>query len=128
MADGLLDTTVFIDFYNGDQGAFDVVRPVLEGASTGSYCPVSVFEIWLGIREHEQEVRFTAILSALQPAPLTDQAAITAAQWLRGVSPRRAENLFRDALIAATAAQRGEPVVTRNVNDFKQFPVDVRSY
>lgn len=51
-----------------------------------------------------------------------------AAGWLRGLSPRRAEAMFRDALIAATASERGEVVITRNVKDFQRLGVNVQAY
>jgi len=36
--------------------------------------------------------------------------------------------LFRDALIAATANERGEAIYTRNVRDFERLSIDVRTY
>jgi toxin FitB len=38
---------------------------------------------------------------------------------------RRSDDLFEDAMIAATARVHGLRVVTRNVRDFKDFAVDV---
>lgn len=128
MADALFDTTVFIDFYNGDPGAESVLRPVLDRAATASYSPVSTFEIWLGLSDPFEHIAFSGLLAGLQHAPLTDTTAMIAAGWMRGVSPRRAESIFRDALIAATAQERGETIVTRNTRDFARFNVKVRSY
>jgi predicted nucleic acid-binding protein len=43
------------------------------------------------------------------------------AKMMAGKTP----DLFEDAMIAATAKVRGLTVVTRNVRDFQQFPVQV---
>jgi predicted nucleic acid-binding protein len=128
VADRLFDTTFFIDFYHGDAAAVQVMREILSGEFSGSYSPVSVFEVWLGLSDHEEEITFRGIFGAFESAPLTDEASRTAAIWLRGVSPRRAEIVFRDAMIAATAATRSETIVTRNVKDFERFGVDVETY
>jgi predicted nucleic acid-binding protein len=128
MADALFDTTVFIDYYNGDLGARSIVEDVLGGVSTAAYSPISTLEVWLGLSSHQDEVAIRGILSACEHAPLTDESAIQAAVWLKGTSPRRAETMFRDVLIAATALERGEVVVTRNVKDFERFGINVQSY
>jgi predicted nucleic acid-binding protein len=51
-----------------------------------------------------------------------------AAYWLRGTGERPREDLIRDALIAATAAARGEVIYTRNVRDFQRFYARVKVY
>lgn len=128
MADAVLDTTVFIDYFNGHPGARKIVGDVLTGRKTGAYSPITVLELWVGLASHEDEVSMQALLSSLEHAPLSDGAARAAAIWLRGTSPRRTESMYRDALIAATAKERGEPVVTRNVRDFGRFGIDVQPY
>jgi predicted nucleic acid-binding protein len=128
MADALFDTTVFIDYYEGDLSARQLVDAILDGQATATYSPISTLEVWLGLTNHEDEMAMTFVLSTMKEVPLTDAAAIRAAMWLRGMSPRRAETMFRDALIAATAFERGEVVVTRNVKDFQRFSVDVQPY
>ena len=128
MADALLDTTVFIDYYRGDAGAKDLIDAVIGGSLTASYSSLTSFEIWIGIGNREEEIDFLAVLSQCEEAPLTAAMARTAAIWLKGLSPRRAEGLFRDALIAATANERGEAIYTRNVRDFERLSIDVRTY
>ena len=128
MADALLDTTVFIDYYRGDAGAKDLIDAVIDGSLTASYSSLTSFEIWIGIGNREEEIDFLAVLSQCEEAPLTAAMARTAAIWLKGLSPRRAEGLFRDALIAATANERGEAIYTRNVRDFERLSIDVRTY
>ena len=45
-------------------------------------------------------------------------------EWAR-LMAGKSDALLEDAMIAATARVRGLVVVTRNVRDFKMFPVDV---
>jgi predicted nucleic acid-binding protein len=128
LADALFDTTVFIDYYRGDAGARDLIDAVIDGSLSASYSPLTSFEIWIGVSSREDEIDFLAMLSQCEEAPLTASMARTAAIWLKGFSPRRAEGLFRDALIAATANERGEVIYTRNVRDFERLSIDVRTY
>jgi len=124
MADALFDTTVFIDCYRGDRGAEALMNSVLSGSMT--YSAVTSFEIWAGISSIQEESDYLLFLAFCDD--LTASMARQAAVMLRGQSARRAEALSRDALIAATAAERGEPVYTRNVRDFRRFYANVRSY
>jgi len=77
---------------------------------------------------HEEEIDYLGILNSFDEVPLNASMARLAATWLRMLSLRHAEALFRDALIAATAAVRNEAIYTRNVRDFTRFHSDVRSY
>ncbi|MFQ5880468.1 MAG: PIN domain-containing protein [Dehalococcoidia bacterium] len=128
MADALFDTTVFIDYYRRDQRARALMNAVLDGILRGSFSAVSAFEIWIGISSHEEEIDYISIMTAFEEVPLTASMARTAAIWLKDMPPRRAEALFRDALIAATAAERAETIYTRNVADFQRFYPNVQSY
>jgi predicted nucleic acid-binding protein len=128
MADALFDTTVFIDYYRGDAGARALINRVLDGALTVSYSALTGFEIWLGITNHEEEIDFLALLDSFEEAPLRASAAIIAASWLRDRASRQSEALIRDALIAATASERQEPIYTRNVRDFRRLYDNVETY
>jgi len=128
MADALFDTTVFIDYYHGDAGARSLMLAVINGSLTASYSTLTGFEIWMGITSREEEIDYTAMLTFLQEAALTGPAARRAAEWLRDLPLSRSEALFRDALIAATAAERGETIYTRNIRDFERLNADVQPY
>ena len=128
MADALFDTTVFIDYYRGDENARSLVEGVLEGSLTAFYSALTAFEIWIGVGTHEEEIDYLAVLDSLEEVPLNASMARAAATWLRALPPGQSEALFRDALIAATASQRGEPIYTRNVRDFTRFYSNVQTY
>jgi len=128
VADALFDTTVLIDYYRGDTGAQALVEAVIIGTMTASYSPVTSFEIWMGITTHEEEIDYLAVMQLLEEAPLSASMARTAAGWLKRRSASQSEALFRDALIAAAASERREPIYTRNARDFTRFYADVRTY
>jgi len=128
MADALFDTTVFIDYYKGDSAADALMQSVFDGVMTASYSAITQFEIWSGIVVHEEEIDYLAIMASCEEAALTSSMARAAARLLRQFTPTRSEALFRDALIAATATERGEPIYTRNVRDFRRLYTNVRAY
>jgi len=128
MADALFDTTVFIDYYRGHEGARVVIESAVSGRMTASYSAFTVFEFWIRPMERLEELEYLALLSLLEEAPLTRDVAQIAAMWLRGQSRISRQRLIGDALVAATAVARSEPIYTRNRRDFARFDVQVRGY
>jgi predicted nucleic acid-binding protein len=128
MTDALFDTTVFIDYYRGYEGAETVVESAVSGRTTASYSPFTVFELWIRPMGRLEEIRYLALLDLLEEAPVTRQVAQLAAVWLRRQPRMSRQRLIGDALIAATAAVRGEAVYTRNAKDFARFNIHVRTY
>jgi len=128
MADALLDTTVFIDYYRGHDGARRLVDRLLQADYAASYSPVTVFELWVRPMRREEESQYVALFHLFNEAPITAQIAQLAANRLKGRSRMARLRSFGDALIAATAAERAETIYTRNVKDFQRFYADVRSY
>jgi predicted nucleic acid-binding protein len=130
VADALFDTSFFIDVRRaGHPGAVSLWSELLSGRITGAYSPVTVYELWVGqSMTREEEVFFETAFEILEEAPLTAEASRRAGFWLRGLARTTAEKRVRDALIAATADVRGEPVCTGNVRDFLRLGVSVRPY
>ena len=130
MADAFLDTSVFIDFVRGDAGAKVLLQPFISLEKRASYSPITVAEIWKGegMKDRKQEIQYEAIFLIMEEAPLTSSVARIAGSWLRKCSRSMQRELFGDALIAATAAQRGELVYSRNVKHLKQFYNSVLTY
>lgn len=128
MPGALLDTTFFIDYHRGDTGARSLWLDIGAGTVSGSFSPVTVFELWIGMLDRREELTYRAMLTTLSEAPLTAAASEMAALWLREMPPRAAEAVIRDAFIAATATVRGEAIYTRNTRDYTRFHSDVRTY
>ena len=129
MTDALLDTTFFIDLHRGHLGAHRVWDKIEAGNLTASFSTITAFELWLG--EHvsrAEELFYLALFNLLEEATLTVSAAVRAALWLRSFPENLSERFIRDALIAASALERGEVVYTQNVRDFQRFYADVKRY
>jgi predicted nucleic acid-binding protein len=125
----MLDTAFLIDLRRGNNaGAADFWKGIELGSHTGSYSAVTVYELWVGrMFSREEEVFYQAAFALLDEAPVTSGTAQIAGKTLRDAS-ERTEKLFRDALIAASALERNETVVTRNVRDFEELGARVQSY
>ena len=119
VADYMFDTAFFIDLRRSNSEAATILwKAIEEGSASASYSAVTAYELWVGRSfGREEEVFYRAVFALLDEAP-TAAAAMSAGSRLRD-SGNRTEKLFRDALIAACAAERDEVVVTRNVRDFE---------
>lgn len=130
MTDGLFDTTLFIDIRRGrDEDADRLWDSIKGGSRTGAVSAVTAYELWVGQRfSREEELLYQSMFALLDNVPITVDAAKQAGSWLRSL-PEHSEKVFRDALIAAIALERGEKVITRNVRDFVRFPgTEVETY
>ncbi len=93
-------------------------------------CAFTLGEIQAGAeRTRQQDSRKAAEIEAwLDEVPPTWEViamdGVIFREWAR-LMARKSDDLFEDAMIAATAKVRGLTVVTRNVRDFQHFPVPV---
>ena len=130
VSDGLLDTTFFIDLRRGgNQGALAMWAEIQNGRFRGAVSAVTFLELWMGSQvDRTEEIFFEGVVELLDQVDITVDTAKLAGTWLRSLRAVFSERLLRDALIAASASERGEAVYTANSRDFAQFPVDIRSY
>ena len=129
MAEMLLDATVFIDYRGGDAGARAIFQRVIEGEIKASVSPVTVFELWgrAGF-DRDTEMGYFGMLTFLEEAPLSLEAAKVAGRWLASTGEEERESLGRVALVAATARERGEKVCTRNLEAYARFYAEAVDY
>lgn len=117
---GLLDTSVFI--------ASETGRPVRPLPERVAISVVTIGELQLGVLAADdpavraQRADTLALARAADPVPITEA---TMDAWARLVIDCRAAGIHRtvkltDALIAATAVERGLPVITHDA-DFDQI-------
>lgn len=129
MTDAILDTTFFIDLRKGNAGAEQLWAQLQAGRMTAAFSSMTAFELWVGEQFEEDDQQFyLGAFAILEEALLSAFAAAQAGTWLRLLSRRTRERRLRDALIAATALEREEPVFTRNLRDFARFPIKVETY
>ena len=126
----LYDTCVFIDYWRGDANACALIDAVRKQPGSASYSTLSASEIWQYSRlGRQEEIEFVALTRYfIQEASLSTTAAMKAGQWLRRHSRSARMKLAADALIAATAEERGDVVRTRNCKDFQRFYNNVQIY
>lgn len=129
MADVLLDITVFEDYRRGDSGARSIINKIIDGEISASVSPLTVLHLWGGPDfDRKAEIAYTGMLSFMEEATLTSNAAKTAGIWLAAMPPEERGKLMYFALLAATAKERGESVCTRNGEVFSQFNIDITDY
>lgn len=126
----LYDTCVFIDYWNGDSAASILIRAAIDNPNSVSYSPISVVELWQSPRlGRQEEIEFEALTKHfLQDAGLSNNAAKKAGQSLMKYNRNQRMILTGDAIIAATAEERGDKVVTRNKKDVSKFYSNVETY
>jgi len=126
----LYDTCVFIDYWRGDSAAFSLIDSVRSQPRSASYSPISAAELWLYKQlGRQEEIEFVALTDYfLREAKLSTTAARKAGKLLKDYSRSQQRQLMADALIAATAEERGERVRTRNDRHFRKFYSNVATY
>ena len=88
---------------------------------TASYSAVTAFELWIGQLSSDEAAFYEGLFALIEEVPLTAGVARTAGEWLRSLPPSVSERLIRDAMVAASATERGESIYTRNIRDFRRF-------
>ncbi|PZV10777.1 MAG: VapC toxin family PIN domain ribonuclease [Leptolyngbya sp.] len=113
----LLDTNIFIYYFNGDPVVQPIVEDILAGNVSGFYCPVSWVELlcYPALTEKEAE-QIRAFLRSLTCVALTESILDQTAQIRRDY-----RTALPDALIAACALAMTSTLVTRNIQDFQKI-------
>jgi predicted nucleic acid-binding protein len=125
MSSFLLDTNVIVDALRRRKDRHLLVESLLLQGQPLASCPVTVTEIYAGMRPHE-EGPTRAFMDSLLFLPVTKEIAERAG-YLKAFYTKRGKSLsFQDATIAAIAIAHGCTLVTENVKDFPM--PDVRMY
>jgi len=129
MTEAVFDTTVFIDAYEGQGGAVELLRACRSRELDAGCSAVTIYELWLREMNRDEELFHTIATSSTIPsAAFTSDMALRVARWPKPLSRQQRLRLAADAMIAATAAILGATIYTRNPPDFTRFYTDVRSY
>lgn len=110
----LVDTNVLIDYLRGRAEAVACLErlkgPVLISAMT-------VAELYVGVRNEEEQQRMAAFLAAFEVIPVTSAIAQQAGLYRRQYGDRHGTDLV-DAIVAATAQERKARLLTLNRRHF----------
>ena len=115
----LLDSTVIIDALRGRPAADRLVGLRRRGIEPW-VCPISVEEIWRGLR-HGEEAAVRRFFGAVRIAPIGVREGELAGTWRRTFAERGITLHQADCLIAAAAHGIEASLATANVGD---FPMD----
>ncbi|MBI2305527.1 MAG: PIN domain-containing protein [Chloroflexi bacterium] len=124
MADRLFDTTVFIDYFRGDATVREHVEPVIEGRRSASFSVITEAELWVSLRNQRETDQCAALLSLMERATMDGDIAREAGAMRRRHQQRGVT--LPDAIIAATAKLRGEPILTKNRRHLEPFASEVK--
>ena len=129
MAELLLDVTVFEDYRAGDPGARTVIDMAIDGNISVSVSPITVFQLWGDPSlDRQSEIGSASIMSFMEQASLSTEAAKLAGRWLAKFDPEQRAALAPTALVAATAEERGERVCARDPEVFVPFGTKAVGY
>jgi len=127
------DTTFVIDVLAGDDGALRRIDAIEGERRPEKVSAITVLELYEGVaRSSKPESEKARVLDVLDSKHVVaaDRGIMRRAGELSGnlvVEGRRIDR--EDCVVAATALQEGEPVVTRNARHFERIPgVEVRTY
>ncbi len=114
----ILDSCSLIDLMNGDEAALARLDELTEEARPLAMSTLTVTEVGSGLRG-EREIRaFDALVDRMTVVPYEYHHARRAARIQRRLFDEGAPIGAVDVMIAATAVERSEPILTRNVSEF----------
>ena len=112
MTEVLLDSDVIIAWLRGRQPAAEVIPELLARGDTLTWTPVSIAEIFAGVRKGE-EAAVSKLFLILDTLVLTAKVGKKAGEYLKSYSRSHGVELG-DALIAAAAHSKEIPLWTFN--------------
>ena len=129
-----LDTSFLIDLLRGDAGAVKKASG-LDEVGPNATTEINVFELVYGIHRGKLTARRVRLAKAerlfsrLITLPLNHEAALKAGEVLGVLAREGKEVSVLDGLAASIALVHGcEAIVTRNVEHFKNMPIQIETY
>lgn len=127
------DTTFIVDLLRGDPDALTRLEQLEARNVPEKLSAITALELYEGLVQLQtQEAEKQAIRDVLRSkavVPMHHEIARQAGVLSGELRAKGAQIDREDCIIAATALQADEPVLTRNVNHFNRIPeLDVRTY
>lgn len=116
----ILDSSYLIDLMNDDDGAAAKLEEIADERRPTAISTLTVVEVGTGITNPSTRNQFDQLTDEMAVIPLNQSAAQRAVEIQRLLESegKRIGNV--DAMIAATALERNEGVVTRNLSEFRR--------
>ena len=127
-----LETSFLVDLFRAHPPAIHAKETLEKSGEPITIASVTVVELlsnaFRNKKKKEQEY-ILSLIDEIETLPLDAPAAVRAAQIDADLAVRGESIDFEDVLIAATALQNGEAVLTANRQHFERIPgLAVRSY
>jgi len=127
------DTTFLIDLLNGDEDAIKLLAVLERESRPEKVSAIAVLELYEGVtRSTKPEAERRQVLDVLNSKTVVpaDGSVARRAGEISGELVADGRPIDReDCVVAATALQEGEPVVTRNADHFERVSgLEVRTY
>lgn len=120
------DTSFIIDILNGDDGALARLEAIEKERRPEKVSSITVLELYEGVAQTSKPAdEREDVLSVLDSKTVVaaDHGVMRRAGELSGELITKGQRVDReDCVVAATALQEGEPVLTRNTAHFKRVP------
>jgi predicted nucleic acid-binding protein len=113
----LLDTNIIVNVLRRGDYAHPLIEALLSQGQPLASCPITITEIYAGMRPHEEKATRT-FMKSLVFLPVSAEIAEQAGRLKRRYAKRGKALSFQDATIAAVSIAYGCTLVTENINDF----------
>jgi predicted nucleic acid-binding protein len=113
----LLDTNIIVNVLRHRDDALLLIENLLSQGQPLASCPVTITEIYAGMRPHEEKAT-RAFMKSLVFLPVNAEIAEQAGHLKRRHAKRGKTLSFQDAVIAAVSIAFGCTLVTENIKDF----------
>ena len=106
----------------GDAGAVAKLDELTANATPMALSAITVTEVGIGLHDEAGREAFDGLVDRMTVVSFDHRAGRRAARIQRALHRDGRPIGALDLLIAATAVERGEPIVTRNVSEFTRVP------
>lgn len=127
----ILDSTFINDLVRRQPVAVETLEELISAGTPVGISSLTVFEVGIGLRGEAQrhQERYNGVVDELEVVPFATATARRATSIQHDLKDRGEQIGEVDVLIAATAVERGEDVLTRNVDEFVRVnDLDVETY
>jgi predicted nucleic acid-binding protein len=127
----IADTDFLIDLIERDPAAHKKLRELEAGNVPVKIPAMAMLELYIGVGAEMTDDEERRVREVLEPHPFVPMSAEIARLAGMRIGEGNTSKLKKnkgDAAIGATGEIEGEPVLTKNVDDFEAFGFDVETY